>query len=90
MQIIGGHSRFETFANYALRNGPVAAGRIAPESSNFQSSKPSPSSLNERKIFDERVKVRRQQRNRKNTILLQKNIQFFSFLEEAMAVKISY
>ena len=36
MQIIGGHSRFETFANYALRNGPVAAGRIAPESSNFK------------------------------------------------------
>ena len=32
MQIIGRCRRFETFANYALRNGPVTAGRIAPES----------------------------------------------------------
>ena len=44
MQIIGGRRRFEKFANYALRNGPVAAGRIAPEFSNFKGSKPSPSS----------------------------------------------
>ena len=28
MQIIGGRRCFETFANYALRNGPVAAGGL--------------------------------------------------------------
>ena len=41
MQIIGGRHRFETFTSYALRNGPVAAGSIAPEFSNFKDSKQS-------------------------------------------------
>ena len=48
MQIIGSRHRFETFVSYALRNGLVAAGRIAPESSNFKDSKHSPSFWNGR------------------------------------------
>ena len=68
MQIIGGRRRFEKFANYALRNGPVAAGRIAPESSNFEGSKPRTSSYNGQKNFDEQIKVRRWWwHNRENT-----------------------
>ena len=38
LQRIDGRRRLETFANFTPKNGPVAAGRIAPGYSNFNGS----------------------------------------------------